>query len=312
MPNPDNPLTPPILFLVFNRPDTTLRVFQAIRKVRPTRLFIAADGPRQNVLNERETCDQVREIATSIDWDCEVQTLFRDKNLGCRKAVSGAIDWFFDHVSEGIIIEDDCLPAESFFRYCQELLKMYADNKRIMLIGGYNPHQGRKYGKGSYYFSKYALIWGWASWKRAWQCYNDSLDTFEEVLKNKTLKAFFPTTREYIYFTRRFRDTFMERMNSWGYIWYYSMCLQDCYAINPNVNLVKNIGITEDATHTKTANKIITDTPVLEMFFPLNHPTAIQPHRDADKNIFRVVHCRNILLFVLSQAVKSFRRKFSS
>ena len=139
------PLKSPVLFLVFNRPDTTRRVLEAIRQAQPSQLFIAADGPREGKSGEAEKCADVRRIVNEgIDWDCEVKTLFRDKNLGCKVAVSRAIDWFFEHVEEGIILEDDCLPHPTFFRFCEELLNKYRDDERIGQISGDNFQFGKK------------------------------------------------------------------------------------------------------------------------------------------------------------------------
>ena len=177
---PPYPLTTPVLFLVFNRPDTTEKVFEAIRQAKPQKLFVAADGPRGNRLGEKEKCEQVRKIATTVDWDCEVKTLFREKNLGCKFAVSSAIDWFFKNVEEGIVLEDDCLPSQSFFWFCQELLERYRNDERVMLIGGNN--RGVDFLKNhSYFFSKYVQIWGWATWRRSWEKYDSKIRKWKLV-----------------------------------------------------------------------------------------------------------------------------------
>ena len=137
-------LTSRILFLIFNRPDTTQRVFNEIRRVKPTKLFVAADGPRKNKEGETERCQAARDIINQVDWDCDLHKLFRDKNLGCKMAVSSAINWFFENVEEGIILEDDCLPHPTFFRFCQELLGKYRDDERVMVISGDNFLFGRE------------------------------------------------------------------------------------------------------------------------------------------------------------------------
>ena len=165
----------PILFLIFNRPETTKKVFSAIKEVQPPRLYIAADGPRSEQPDEADHCELARTIATKVDWDCEVKTLFRDQNLGIRIAVSQAIDWFFEQEPEGIILEDDCLPDQSFFWFCKELLEKYRNDTRIMHIGGTNFQFGKNRTNYSYYFSRYAHIWGWASWRRAWEYYDEKL-----------------------------------------------------------------------------------------------------------------------------------------
>jgi GT2 family glycosyltransferase len=164
--------TPPVLLIVFRRPDATRRVCATLRQARPEKLFVAADGPRPNRPDEAEQCREARRIATAVDWPCEVKTLFRDDNLGCGRAVSSAIRWFFDQVEEGIVLEDDCLPEASFFPYCAELLARYRHDTRVMHIAGYNPLP-HGYGDGSYYFSRLMQCWGWATWKRVAQHFRD-------------------------------------------------------------------------------------------------------------------------------------------
>jgi hypothetical protein len=170
----------PILFLVFNRPETTARVFEAIRNAKPSRLYIAADGPRDFIYNEYAVCAKTREIASRVDWDCDVETLFRAENLGCKAAVSSAISWFFSHEEEGIILEDDCLPCESFFYFTTILLEKYRHDERIAHIAGSNFQDGKKVGDGSYYFSDLYNIWGWATWKRVWKDYDAELRLLDE------------------------------------------------------------------------------------------------------------------------------------
>lgn len=171
----------PILFIIFNRPETTKAVFHEIRKNQPFQLFVAADGPRREIFEDIENCRKVREIIQLIDWECNVQTLFRDENLGCKIAVSSAIDWFFSQVDEGIILEDDCLPDQSFFPFCQELLEKYRYDAKIMMIGGSNFQFNKNKFEYSYYFSRYFHIWGWASWKRAWQFYDVEMKAWPEI-----------------------------------------------------------------------------------------------------------------------------------
>lgn len=150
----------PILFIVFNRPDPTQQVFEKIRQIRPQQLFIAADGPRENQPDDKINCAQVRAIINRIDWDCQVQTLFSEKNLGCGKAVSNAITWFFEHVEEGIILEDDCVPDVSFFDFCKAMLEQYRNNPHVMMISGTSFLYNRIESRESYFFSKYYSIWG--------------------------------------------------------------------------------------------------------------------------------------------------------
>ena len=161
-----------VLFLVFNRPDTTLKIFNAIRDLKPSRLYLASDGPRKNIDGEKEKVDIVRKIVTAVDWDCDVKTLFREKNLGCGVGVSEAITWFFQNEKEGIILEDDDLPHPDFFIFCESMLDRYRNNHEILTISGNNFQNGNIRGEASYYFSKYFHSWGWASWRRSWEIYS--------------------------------------------------------------------------------------------------------------------------------------------
>jgi GT2 family glycosyltransferase len=154
-----------ILFLIFNRPDTTRRVMEAIRKARPTRLYVAADGPRPHRVEEVAHCEETKRIATAIDWPCDVKTLFRGNNLGCRRAVSEAIDWFFEHEEQGIILEDDCLPDQSFFPFVEEMLERYRWEESIFTIAGVHFHRQAHQPEHSYFFSRYNRTGG-ASWRR--------------------------------------------------------------------------------------------------------------------------------------------------
>ena len=162
-------LRTPVALLIFNRPDTTERVFNAVAKARPSKLLVVADGPRDSRPGEAARCEQTRAIIKRVDWDCEVITNFADRNMGCKLRVSSGIDWIFEQVEEAIILEDDCLPDPSFFRFCDEMLERYRDNERVGMVSGGNLQFGRHRGTGSYYFSKYTHIWGWASWRRAWK-----------------------------------------------------------------------------------------------------------------------------------------------
>ncbi len=301
---PSYPISTPVLFLIFNRPETTFRVFQTIQKLQPPRFFIAADGPRQNKPEEKKQCDQTRAVVKEINWECEVKTLFRNENLGCRKAVSNAINWFFEFVDEGIILEDDCLPSLSFFWFCEELLKRYKDDMRIMHIAGYNPHFGKRYGDASYYFSNYNLIWGWATWKRAWKYYSENMSDYEYFLKSKTFKNIFHSKKEQSFFKDRFTQTYLERIDSWGYLWLLSRCMQGGYAIHPNCNLIENIGFTENATHTKSGYDKLGKNPKTDIKFPLIHPKFILPIRKADKKIFTTLHCRNFMGYLINKFIK--------
>ena len=176
-----------VLFLIFNRPENTDKVFKKIKNVKPKKLYIAADGPRENNINDKVNCLKAREVINKIDWNGEVKTLFRDKNLGCKLAVSSAIDWFFENEEMGIILEDDCLPDPSFFYFCQELLQKYKDDKRVMMISGFNYLLNSLEIRESYFFSNYYPIWGWATWRRAWKLYDNEMKNWDYFKENNNL-----------------------------------------------------------------------------------------------------------------------------
>jgi hypothetical protein len=188
----------PILFLVFNRPETTKFVFESIRSVKPAKLYICADGPRPNVENDKIHCSAVRKIVSNIDWECEVKTLFRIENKGCGKGVSEAITWFFSNEEEGIILEDDCLPNDSFFYYCSDLLDKYRFDTRIMHIGANNFLDDTISVENDIYFSSISHIWGWATWKRAW-------DSYDFKLQNYTIGDFKLILKKFIILLKYFK-----------------------------------------------------------------------------------------------------------
>ena len=278
---PSTPLATPVLFMIFNRPDTTQKVFNAIRQAKPKKLFIAADGPLPDKEGELEKCQKVREIAASVDWDCEIKTLFRDKNLGCKMAVSSAIDWFFENVEEGIILEDDCLPSQSFFWYCQELLEYYRYDTRIMLISGDNFQFGRKRGEGSYYFSKYFHIWGWATWRRAWKHYDVNMKSFEDFKKEAQINNVLNIKQQKKSWMKIFQLVYDDKIDTWDYIWFYICFINNGLCIIPNVNLVSNIGFNKEALHTKDENSILSKIEVEEIT-EIIHPEFILADQKAD------------------------------
>lgn len=269
---PPHPLKTAVLFLVFNRPDTTKQVFGAIRKAKPPRLYVAADGPRDDKSGEREKCGEVRRIATQVDWDCEVKTLFRDKNLGCKYGVSGGIDWFFENEEEGIILEDDCLPSQSFFWFCEELLERYRGDKRILMISGDNFQFGKRRTNDSYYFSQYTHIWGWASWRRAWRYFDKDMENWPLIRDNGYLFDILQNKRAAKYWAQIFETVYRGKIDTWDYPWTFSCWIQNGLTVLPNVNLVSNIGFDGDATHTTSKDNANSKIPVFNLSFPLKHP----------------------------------------
>ncbi len=275
-------LSTPVLFIIFNRLDTTQRVFEAIRQVLPSRLYIAADGPRNDKLGENLKVQAVRDYVLShIDWQCEVKTLFWDKNRGCKVAVSSAIDWFFLNEEEGIILEDDCFPDKSFFPFCAELLEKYRQDDRVMMISGDNFQSGVSRSR-SYYFSRYCHIWGWASWRRAWKHYDVTIPFWPQICKDGFLNTL--DRRERLYWKWCFGQVFSGRLDTWDYQWVLACWIKKGLAAVPAVNLVLNIGIGQDSTHTKEGDRRVLALETERMVFPLIHPDEIVADLPLDKN----------------------------
>ncbi len=285
----------PILLLIFNRPHQTLRILESIRQQQPARLFIAADGPRQHKDGEAALCQQTRDLVLrQIDWPCEVHTLFRQHNLGCATAVSAAIDWFFSQVEEGIILEDDCMPDPSFYNFCTTLLDRYRHDTRMMHIGGSNYQAGVKRGDASYYFSRYAHIWGWATWKRAWELYDFTLLRYRGASTEGVPAAF----------SRDLKAFYEQKMDTWDTQWFLSVLFNKGFAITPNTNIIRNIGYGKEATHTKSKpawfKKMAYGT-----ITQLTHPSEITVDEAADAYTMDTVFNCSPLFYMVKKIIKN-------
>ena len=274
----------PVLMLVFNRPLETQKTFDVIRSVKPARLYIAADGPRPGREDDLLNCEAVRQVALTVDWPCELTTLFREENLGCKKAVSGAISWFFENEEQGIIIEDDIIADPGFFRFCDELLELYKDNSGIMAISASNYVPKELLTNDSYYFSRYPHIWGWASWRRAWRLYDVEMSRWETLRESDWLLKVGDGNRDFErYWKKLFDRTSRGEINTWDYQWLYTCWSNNGLAILPRVNLSENIGFDQNATHTSGGVGWIGNLKAGEIHFPLIHPTMATRHQKADR-----------------------------
>jgi len=279
------PLRTAVLFLVFNRPNTTRKVFDAIRVAKPPRLYVASDGPREEIEGELEVVQKVRDIASNVDWDCKVKTLFRNKNLGCKIAVSTAIDWFFDNEEEGIILEDDTSPSLSFFWFCQELLERYRNDSRIWHISGHK-HSKIKSDEYSYNFSNYCQVWGWATWRRAWRYYDFNLSSYFSILGGNLNELNIFRSDEEIEIRRKILGKILSgELDTWDYQWEFIIRINNGLSIRPSLNMVENIGFGEAATHTKKSprKKYASE----EMDFPLQHPNYVCANARLDRDHFK-------------------------
>lgn len=285
-------LDAPVLLLAFNRPDLTRRVLDALAAAPPRRLYVAVDGPRPDHPDDVARCAAVRELVRDVPWIAKSRTLFRDRNLGLRRAVTEALDWFFEAEPAGIILEDDCVPDPSFFPYCAQLLARYADDDRVMVVSGNDYHPPAHRPPHSYSFTRYPYIWGWATWRRAWRCNDPEMTDWVRRRGSGWLLDLGDGSPEFAaYWTDRFDDVAAGRVDSWAYVWIYSCWSQAGLATMPTSNLVRNIGFGADATHTVGPDWRST-LDVRPMSFPLRHPERIEREpavdRWADRHVYGI------------------------
>jgi len=295
----------PILFIVFNRPKQTKKVFESIKSAKPNQLYIAADGARKNNITDIRNCKLVREIIKNIDWECNVKYLISDENLGCKLAVSGAINWFFKNVEEGIILEDDCLPIDGFYNFCSTLLEKYRNDKEVMHIGGTNFQLNNSDSNQSYYFSRITHIWGWATWRRAWEKYDVNIKTYDTILLKEMFEKYAFNKQSFYYWLNAFNNVRKNKINTWDYQWTYAVWKENGLAINPNKNLVSNIGFDSDSTHTNKGGEIFGNlkTSNLEN---ITHPLRKVVNSEADMYTFKKWYIkRTILKRILDRIYKN-------
>jgi hypothetical protein len=311
----------PVAFIIFNRPDTTARVFEAIRQARPPKLLVIADGPRPDKIGEAEKCAATRAIIDRVDWDCEVMTNYSDTNLGCKLRPATGIDWVFEQVEEAIILEDDCLPDPSFFPYCEELLERYRHDTRIMSISGDNFQFGRCRTTDSYYFSQFNYMcptWGWATWRRAWQYYDVKIELWETIRDGGWLEDLLGNSATIEIWKRKFQSVYDGTFDAWDYQWIFTCWIQNGLIIMPNVNLISNIGYRPDATHSKTLTSEFANMPVTAMSFPLQHSKFVirdaKADRYANESSNRLARIKGILTnpVRLKQVINNYPQKLPS
>lgn len=273
-----------VVLIIFNRPDTTEKVLEAIAQARPSRLFVIADGPRPGRQREAEKCETARAIIERIDWDCEVIKDYSPVNMGLQRRITSGLDKVFQAVNEAIILEDDCLTEPTFFRYCHDLLVRYRDEKQVMMIGGNNFQFGRQRSGDSYYFSRYFHIWGWATWRRAWQQFDRAMSDWPVRRDQGWLEGCpWLNSRAVKYWQRIFQLTYDNQIDSWAYRWLYTGWKQDGLAVTPQHNLVSNIGFGSNATHTRGGVNFLANMPIIPLTLPLRHPPMISPNIAADR-----------------------------
>ncbi len=242
--------------MIFNRPDLTRRVFERIREARPEILLVVADGPRGGESGDVDKCRESRAIIEEVDWPCKVLKRYSEINLGVKYGPPSGISWVFEQVDEAIILEDDCLPSSSFFGYCHELLACFRNETRVMHIGGSNFQNGISRSTGSYYFSKYAHVWGWATWRRAWHYYDIEMKSWPALRDTKFLKKICPNPAESEFWTRVLDGLHAGRDCTWDGQWQYACWVHQGIAVIPDKNLITNLGFRADASHTHAESRL--------------------------------------------------------
>jgi len=286
----------PIIFIIYNRPDLTEKVLEAISVYQPVyqpeRLYIVADGPKDNI--DKILCDQTRAFINKIDWDCEIHKNYAETNMGCGIRVSSGITWAFETCDRAIILEDDCVPDLSFFPFCEELLERYKNDSRIGMISGNNYGYDLFDHNVSYSFSKHGHIWGWATWRRAWNSFTLDLTSFNEQTINN-VKSNISCNKDFVnYWWKGAKSVMNGSLDSWDYQWGVIRYINNYLTIRPKCNLVANIGFNRYATHTKGKGKQVYGEK-FEIDFPLVHPKYILPDYIADKMIenFFIPTCKD-------------------
>jgi hypothetical protein len=283
-------LRTPVALLVFNRPEITRRTVAAILRARPPRVLVFGDSPRADHPDDVELVAATRAIIRDAPWECEVLTTYSETNLGTKYRPASGLDWVFANVEEAIFLEDDCLPHPSFFRFCDELLERYREDKRIMMVSGDNFMQGRKLSEDSYLYCHYVGIWGWATWRRAWQHYDVDLALWKTLRETQFLSDVLGNDAEVALWRRYFDRIISGEARTWDHQWQFACWSQHGLSIMPSANLVSNIGFGPGAQHFKEFDPRLAEVPTIEMKFPLQHPSAIVRSRSADDFVFRELH----------------------
>ena len=275
----------PVLLIAFNRPALTRQVVDAIVSSGATNVFVAVDGPRDTDPEDAAKSAEVRELIDNTPWPGNVTTLYRPKNLGCREGVSGAISWFFDHVDEGIILEDDCLPDPTFFGYAEELLERYRGDPRVGMISGGTFFPLPKTSLYSYTFTRYPHIWGWATWKRAWGEYDKELASWGQLDSRDTLVSVSGGSRSFVKLWAKLLDGVKTgEIDTWDYIWSYCFWRAGFLSVSPGVNMIENTGFSSDATHTRGKPLVRAFRPkASELTFPMTHPGLVETNERLER-----------------------------
>lgn len=275
----------PVLLIGWNRPSHLERVINSIEMFKPTQVYFACDGPIINDSDSKEMVMKTRAVAESCIYWTEAKVHYQAENRGCKEAVAEAITWFFQHVEQGIILEDDCEVHPDFLEFSTQLLEYYKSDSRIWCISASN-FQRRKWGGGTYYFSRYNHCWGWATWRRCWIHYDKNMESLQDLESGQLLSSVTMNKAEEKYWKKVWENLkYKCKPNTWDYQWTYTCFVNSGLTVTPNVNLVNNIGYGPEATHTKTGASpatISTFERGSSNVIPLKHAQFVVANKEAD------------------------------
>lgn len=280
----------PVLLLTWKREKEIKLILNILKKINAINIYINSDGCEfsESKSKQKDKIIQTRNsILKNIDWECKVHLKFNNKNLGCKQSVISGINWLFENEESGIILEEDCIPNESFFHFCAALLAKYENNKDIGCITGVNFQNGQKVSNSSYYFSKYNHCWGWATWKKSWDLFDADM-SFWPIMQNQKNWSIDPLMRkeERKYWVDIFESSYQNYFDSWAYPWLASLWYRNKLTITPEYNLVSNVGFDGLATHTKNRFSISANKKTFAIE-KIIHNSSIKRNAEADRYTFK-------------------------
>lgn len=278
-------LSTPVVLPIHDRPEETARVAEAVAAVEPPTLYVVADGPEAGDPDAAERCRAARQaVERAIDWNPEVHRRYRERNHGVESVAEG-LDWVFEREPEAIVVEDDCVPNRDFFRFCEAMLERYRDDDRVMAVNGTN-RLGTWGGRGDYHFVTYQGVWGWATWREAWERYDPEMSGWPDPEVQGRIREAIGDDERFAYQRERFQRRYDGESVAWSKPWQYTMYLHGGLAVVPPKNLVSNVGFGEGAIHTTDPDSPLADLARYGLEFPLEEPPSIEPDRAYERECF--------------------------
>lgn len=278
---------PPVCLFIFNRPEPTTKVFEQIRSVEPSRLYVVADGPRANYPKDAERCREARTITEGVDWNCEVHRDYAEVNMGLKQRFTTGLEFLFEHEDRAIILEDDCVPHTDFFNFCTKMLEHYAEDERVWDVSGTNYLERWHDETQDYHFSYYGGIWGWATWRRAWKAYDPEMNLWADSDVRERIRDVVADDSQYEYLRTVYERTYNGDIETWDYQWGFARHINSGLSVIPSRNLVSNVGFGSEATNTVETGPLA-DIPRHPLSFPLDYHDYVAVDRDFDREFHRL------------------------